>query len=212
MYNRWSETLTQNLSQDNEEDVNKLWIMVVKPKRSYLTTDYQLFASEVQNPKAINQAAISNLNQRPTQALDPVAPLAGLANYQEVLGLNRGTLEGLPMPPLEQVEVEILQVMTPTEMEVVTMVPKEEEEEIEIMTEVRPPQEQPVEEEQVEGPLAPNVLMVLEAHRAPRAHQAPQGRRVLLLAELVMMYLNMEHIDQTSMTFLMLREECLKII
>ena len=145
--------------------------------------------------------------------MDPVVPLAGLANYQEVLDLNRGTLERLPMPLLEQVEVEIHQEVTPTEMEVVTMVPKEEEEEIEIMTEVRPPQEPPVEEEQVEEDhLAPNVLMVLEAHRAPRAHQAPQGRRVLLLAELVMMYLNMEHIDQTSMTFLMLREECLKII
>ena len=65
MYNRRSEILTQNLSQDNEEAVNKSWIMV-KPKRSYLTTDYQLFASEVQKPKAINQAAISNLNPRPT--------------------------------------------------------------------------------------------------------------------------------------------------
>ena len=114
--------------------------------------------------------------------MDPVVPLAGLANYQEVLDLNRGTLERLPMPPLEQVEVEILQAMTPTEMEVVTMVPKEEEEEIEIMTEVRPPQEQPVEEEQVEGHLAPHhlgphVLMVLEARRAPQVHQAPQGRQ-----------------------------------
>ena len=142
--------------------------------------------------------------------MDPVVPLAGLANYQEVLDLNRGTLERLPMPPLEQVEVEILQVMTPTEMEVVTMVPKEEEE-IEIMTEVRPPQEQPVEEEQVEGPLAPNVLMVLEAHRAPRALQAPRGRQALLKVVVVTSFLNMEHIDQASMTFLMLKEGCLRI-
>ena len=143
--------------------------------------------------------------------MDPVVPLAGLANYQEVLDLNRGTLERLPMPLLEQVEVEILQEVTRTAMEVVTQVPKEEEE-IEIMTEVRPPQEQLVEEEQVqveEGPLAPNVLMVLEVHRAP---QAPQALQALLKVVVVTSFLNMEHIDQASMTFLMLKEGCLRII
>ena len=66
MYNRWSEPLTQKLSQKDKEDVNMLWIMVVVPKRSYLTTDYKLFASKVQNPKAFNQAAILNLSQRQT--------------------------------------------------------------------------------------------------------------------------------------------------
>ena len=146
--------------------------------------------------------------------MDPVVPLAGLANYQEVLDLNRGTLERLPMPLLEQVEVEIHQEVTPTEMEVVTMVPKEEEEEIEIMTEVRPPQEQPQEEQvQVEeGPLAPNVLMVLEVRRAPPAPLAPQALQALLKVVVVTSFLNMEHIDQASMTFLMLKEGCLKII
>ena len=128
----------------------------------------------------------------------------------KILTYGNGQMED---GPVLEVEVEIHQEVTPTEMEVVTMVPKEEEEEIEIMTEVRPPQEQLVEQVQVEeGPLAPNVLMVLEAHRVPRALQAPRGRQALLKVVVVTSFLNMEHIDQASMTFLMLKEGCLRII
>ena len=85
------------------------------------------------------------------------------------------------------------------------LVLEEEEEQIEILTEVHPPQEQ-----QLEAHLGPDALMVLEARQA---RQGPQVRQVLLQAELVMIstHLNMEHTDQTSTSFLMLKEECLKI-
>merc|ERR1712020_131095 len=41
--------------------------------------------------------------------------------------------------------------------------------------------------------------------------QAPQGPQALLKVVVVMSFLNMEHIDQASMTFLMLKEGCLRI-
>merc|ERR1712077_17034 len=50
--------------------------------------------------------------------------------------------------------------------------------------------------------------MVLEAPPAPLA---PQGPQALLKVVVVTSFPNMEHIDQASMTFLMLKEGCLRI-